>query len=101
MCLLHKAVGVVTALGKGGSNAKHAVSILVFSQRAMQASRSEHSGKLKIWIKLENAVWIVCIEGDGDLCLCFSLLRGEQVFFLFGLTQAVTREEEQNLSELQ
>lgn len=67
----------------------------------MQASRSEHSGKLKIWIKLGNAVWIVCIEGDGDLCLCFSLLRGEQVFFLFGLTQAVTREEEQNLSELQ
>lgn len=46
---------------------------LVFSQRAVQASRSEQSGKVKIWIKLVDAVWIVCIERDGDLWLCSSL----------------------------
>lgn len=81
---------MVTALGKRGRNANPAVSILVFNQRAMQTSRSEHSGKIKIWIKLVNAVWIVCIERDVDLKLCSSLCCGEQGFFLFGLIQAMT-----------
>lgn len=82
MCLLHEAVGVVTALGKGGRDAKHAVSILVFSQRAMQASRSEHSGKVKIWMKLVNAVWIVFIEGDGGLCVSLCVEENKVSFCL-------------------
>lgn len=93
LCLLHKAVGVVTELGKGGRNANHAVSILVFSHRPTQNPRSEHTVKVKIWItsdflKLVNGVWTVCIE-DGDLRPCYSLCWGGPGFLLLGLTQAV------------
>lgn len=50
LCLLHKAVGVVTGLGRGGRNVNHAVSILLFSHRPTQNPRSEHTSKVRIWV---------------------------------------------------
>lgn len=82
-----------TGLGKGGRNANHAVSVLVFSRRQTQNSRSEHTGKVKIWIisaflKLLNGIRTVCIEG-GSVSLCYSLCWRGQGFLLLDLTQAV------------
>lgn len=82
-----------TGLGKGGRNANHAVSVLVFGHRSPQNSRSEHTGRVKIWIisaflKLMNGIRTVCIEG-GSVRLCYSLCWRVQCFLLLDLTQAV------------
>lgn len=81
-----KEAGMLTMLFLSWSSAKGQCKI---------SPRSEHRSKVKIWIisdflKLVNAVWIVCIEEDGDLWLCYALCWGEPGFLLLDLTQAVT-----------
>lgn len=46
--LLHKAVMVATGWEKGGRNANHAFSVLVFSHRPTQNPRSELTGGINI-----------------------------------------------------